>query len=127
VTVIHVNDDRTCVEEERLKGNIAKYEELDDVVPVDFLSGVIFTRSPKTEFTPGAYQLLQSLGTKWIEVADTAHPASSAPPGIYYVIDKQLHDIWSIYEGSRGAFLTALFPAWMGDCLSIFVLILKVC
>jgi hypothetical protein len=64
VTVIHVNDDRTCVEEERLNVNIAKYEELDDVFHVDFLSGVMFTRSPKTEFTPGAYQLLQFLGTK---------------------------------------------------------------
>jgi hypothetical protein len=98
------------VEEEWLKGNIAKYEELDDVFHVDFLRGVIFTGPPKTEVTPGAYQLLQSLGTTWIEVADTAHPASSAPPGIYHVIGKQLHYIWKLYEDSRGAFLTALVP-----------------
>jgi hypothetical protein len=116
VTVIHINDDCTCVEEGWLKNIIAKYEKLDDVFRVDFLCGVIFTGSPKIEFTPGAYKLLQSLGTRWIEVADTytANPASNPPPGIYYVIDKQLHAIWRLYEDSRGAFLTALVPSMDG-------------
>jgi hypothetical protein len=98
------------VEEEWLKDIIAKYEEFDDVFRVDFLSGVIFTGSPKIELTPAAYKLLQSLGTTWIEVADATNPASSPLPGIYYVIDKQLHDIWRLYEDSHGAFLTALVP-----------------
>ncbi|KAF4628721.1 hypothetical protein G7Y89_g9427 [Cudoniella acicularis] len=94
----------------KLKDIIAKYKELDDVFRVDFLSDIIFTGSPKVEFAPRAYELLQSLGTRWIEVADTANSASNSPPGLYYVIDKQLHDIWKLYEDSRGAFLTALVP-----------------
>jgi hypothetical protein len=98
------------VEEDWLKDIIAKYEDVDDGFRVDFLSGVIFTGSAKIEFSPGANKLLQSLGTRWIEVADTANSASSPPPGIYYVIDKQLHDIWRLYEDSHGAFLTALVP-----------------
>jgi hypothetical protein len=114
VTVIHINDDCTYVEEEWLKDIITKYEKLDDVFRIDFLSGVIFTGSPKFELTPGAYKLLQSLGTRWIEVADTANPVSIPPPGVYYVIDKQLHDIWKLYEDSHGAFLTALVPGGDG-------------
>ncbi|TAQ87598.1 hypothetical protein B7494_g4050 [Chlorociboria aeruginascens] len=68
VTDIHINNDHTCVEEKWLKDIIAKYEELDDMFRVDFLSGIIFTGFPKIEFTPVAYKLLQTLGTRWIEV-----------------------------------------------------------
>ncbi|PMD16757.1 amidase signature enzyme [Hyaloscypha hepaticicola] len=93
VTVIYINEDFTCVEEEWLKDIIVKFEKLDDI-----------------ELTPRSYKLLQSLCTRWMEVADTANPVSSPPPGVYYVIDKQLHDIWKLYEDSHGAFLTALVP-----------------
>lgn len=110
MAVIHLCDGCACVEEDWLRDTIVQYEKLDDGFRIEFLGGVVFTGSPKVKFSPGAHKLLQSLGTRWIEVADAANSTSSPPPGPYYVVDTQLHDIWRLYEDSHGAFLTAFVP-----------------
>lgn len=97
------------MEEDWVRNAIAEYQKLDDVFRTDFLNGVIFVGSPKVEVTHGARKLLHSLGTSWIELADSSS-GSSPLPGLYHVIEKQLYEIWKLYEDSQGAFLIALVP-----------------
>jgi hypothetical protein len=52
VTVIYINEDFTCVEEEWLKDIIVKFEKLDDVFRIDFLSGVILPAPRRSSSHP---------------------------------------------------------------------------
>lgn len=109
MTVIALSGDFS-VGEKWLKDTIIKYEKVDDVFRREFLSGVIFTGSSQIDVTAGATKLLESMGTEWIELVDTASSAFNPPPGPYYVWDKQLFEIWKLYDDCQGAFLTSLVP-----------------
>ncbi|PVH87325.1 amidase signature enzyme [Cadophora sp. DSE1049] len=115
VTVIPLSPDFTDVEAEWLKSTIAQYLKLDGVFGVHFLSGVIFTGSPKVNISPDAHVLLQNLGNTWIEVDGDATPASNPPAGLYCVVNEELHHLRKLYEDTQGAFLTALVPGGNGQ------------
>ncbi|KAH8588673.1 amidase signature domain-containing protein [Bisporella sp. PMI_857] len=83
VTVISLNDNCASVEEAWLKDTIATFERVDDVFRKEFLSGIIFTGPSNVKITLTAINWLNSEGTTWIELVNTASTTSIPPPGPY--------------------------------------------
>lgn len=105
---MHLTDDCVSIEEDWLREAIARYEEVDDVFRKEFLSGVMFTASSsKIDITNGATKMLHAVGASWIGIIDTS-TSSNPPQGPYYVLGKELHEIWQLHDDSQGAFLTSL-------------------
>ena len=87
---------------------------MDDVFHADFLSGVIFTgktNGKDVEISPGAKTLLESLGTRWIEVLDTDAADEIPLPGPYITAGQDLFLICRLYDDVQGAFMTGPIPA----------------
>lgn len=98
------------MEEVWLQKAIATFEKSDDVLRTEFLDGVIFASPSKLDIASSAKKWLQSRGTTWVEVLDTAKMVSNLSQGCYCVSEKQLHEICKLYDDLQGAFLVSFVP-----------------
>ena len=97
-----------CVTETWLRQTIENYRSNDDVFRDDFLEGVIFsgvTSGSSLDISPGANELLESLGTSWVEIFDVNDGDDSPLPGPYVTAGNHLLEIFRLYDDLQGAFM----------------------
>lgn len=94
-----------------IKKKLATYRSVDDVFRKEFLSGVIFTEvDAGFEVTPEAIDLLKSLGTTWVEVLEYGATKDTPAPGPYITYERQLLEVFRLYDDTQGAFVTSVVP-----------------
>lgn len=102
---------RTKVTKDWLCGELERYRSTDDVFCDDFLSGVIFAGAvinSKPDISPDAYQLLKSLGTKWMEVPSFLDVGNNLLPGPYLACNQVLLEVFRLYDDTQGAFMNSI-------------------
>ena len=90
-----------------LRQTIEDYRSNDDVFRDDFLEGVIFsgvTSGSSLDIAPAANELLESLGTSWIEILDVNDGDDTPSPGPYVTDRHDLLEIFRLYDDLQGAF-----------------------
>ena len=110
-------DCRGHVTEAWLRQTIETYRSEDDVFRDDFLKGVIFsgvTSGSNPDISPVANELLESLGTSWIEIRDVNEGDDTPLPGPYVAAEHHLLEIFRLYDDHQGAFMTGFTstPYW---------------
>ena len=94
------------VTETWLSQTIENYRSNDDVFRNDFLKGVIFSGSGSSlDISPAANELLESLGTSWIEILDVKDGDDTPLPGSYVTAGHNLLEIFRLYDDLQGAFM----------------------
>ena len=91
-----------------LRQTLENYRSNDDVFRDDFLKGVIFsgvTRGSSLDISPEANELLESLGTSWIEILDVNDGEDTPLPGPYVTAGHHLLEIFRLYDDLQGAFM----------------------
>ena len=91
-----------------LRQTIEDYRSNDDVFRDDFLKGVIFsgvTSGSSLDISPAANELLESLGTSWIEILDANDGDDTPLPGPYVTAGHHLLEIFRLYDDLQGAFM----------------------
>ena len=74
---------------------------------------VIFTgvtRGASLDVSPAAHELLEALGTSWIEALDTDGAYDTPPPGPYVTAEQRLLEVFSLHDDVQGAFMQSLIP-----------------
>ena len=87
------------------------YHSTDDVFRFEFLNGIIFTGVKSGEvldISPGAKEMLVSLGNSWVETVDADDEEKTPPPGPYLVAGRHLLEIYRLYDDIQGAFMNGL-------------------
>ena len=96
------------VTETWLRQTIENYRSKDDVFRNDFLEGVVFsgvTSGSSLEISPAANELLESLGTGWVEILDVNDGDDIPLPGPYVTAGNHLLEIFRLYDDLQGAFM----------------------
>ena len=74
---------------------------------------VIFTggmRGASLDVCPAAHELLESLGTRWIEELDADGACDIPPPGPYVAAERRLLEVFRLHDDVQGAFMQSLVP-----------------
>ena len=99
------------VTETWLRQALESYRSTDDVFRDDFLAGVIFTAvtgRKSVTISPAAKNLLESLGTCWVQMLDTDGKDDTPPPGPYVAAGQQLSEVFRLYDDVQGAFMNGI-------------------
>ena len=111
-TVIPLGPDNR-VTEVWLRQILDIYRSTDDVFRDEFLQGVIFTgltSGTSLDISRAARQLLEWLGTSWVEAYDHEAQDEIPPPGPYFTAEQHLLEIFKLYNDVQGAFINGLMP-----------------
>ena len=102
---------RTTVTKDWLCQELERFRSADDVFFDGFLHGVIFMGArdnAESQITPDARQMLESMGTNWIETPEAMNGREVPKPGPYLATQQDLLEIFRLYDDVQGAFMSSV-------------------
>lgn len=104
-------DERTTVTADWLRQELGRFRSTDDVFCDDFLKGIIFVGAEddaEIQIAPDARQMLEDMGTSWIETLNGMYESEEFKPGPYVVLQHELLEIFRLHDDVQSAFMSSV-------------------
>lgn len=103
-------DDRTIITGDWLCQELRSIRSTD-VFCDEFLHGVIFVGgedNAEIQIAPDAHQLLDGMGTSWIETLTGVNEGGQLKQGSYLALQQELLEIFRLYDDVQNAFMSSV-------------------